>query len=281
MDNTRRDPVATGEWLADHLGDPDLVVADLRWYLDGRSGRTAYDGGHIPGAVFVDLDVDLADPPSTSGGRHPLPSPERFAANMSALGIGDTTRVVAYDDADGVIAARLWWMLDVLGQQALVLDGGIDAWTGPLESGSPDVAARSFTPRPWPAERVATADEVEAARHDATVIIDARSADRYANGAPVDPRPGHVPGARSAPATDNLTDGRFRSGAALTDHYGALGAHDHPVVAYCGSGVTACTDLLGLRRAGLPDGRLFVGSWSAWGADLERPAQVGADQAND
>ena len=269
-------PVIEAAWLADHLFEPGLTVVDVRWYLDGRSGREAYDSGHIPGAVFVDLDAELSSPPSLEGGRHPLPAPDAFAEVMRRCGVGDDTRVVAYDDAGGIIAARLWWMLDALGREAAVLDGGIQAWPRELARQSAAPQPAEFTARRWPPDRLIDADGVEALLGSGTVIVDGRSAERFAHGASIDPRPGHIPGARSAPATGNLVDGRFRPPDELADHYRGLGA-DGDVIAYCGSGVTACADLLGLRRAGLPDGRLFVGSWSAWGADPARPAEEGAD----
>ncbi len=270
-------PAVDTAWLVDHIRDPGLVVADVRWYLDDRSGRDAYDAGHIPDAVFVDLDTDLAAPPSFAGGRHPLPGPVEFSRAMSRLGIGDTHRVVAYDDVGGAIAARLWWMLDVLGVDAAVLDGGIGAWTGELST-EPAVPVRSwFTTRPWPTERMATADELDRLSHGEEVVLDARDAERYAHGSVIDPRPGHVPGARSAPFAGNLDGGSLKAAGVLRERYEALGAGERPVVVYCGSGVTACHDLLALRRAGLGNGRLFVGSWSAWGADAERPAETGPD----
>jgi len=270
-------PIVDAAWLADRLDDPDLVVADVRWYLDGRSGRAEYEAGHIPGAVFVDLDTVLSAPPTPEGGRHPLPDPESFAAAMGALGIGDDTRVVAYDDTGGVTAGRLWWMLDALGRKAAVLDGGIAAWEGEPSTAPVVPNPAAFTATPWPADRVISADELEDALGGDTVVLDARGAERFARGGAVDPRPGHVPGARSAPAIDNLVGGRLRPPEALAGRYRSVGADEQPVVAYCGSGVSACLDLLALRRAGLPDGRLFVGSWSAWGADERRPAETGPD----
>jgi len=270
-------PVVSADWLADHIDDPDLVVADVRWYLDGRSARDVYETGHLPGAVFVDLDVDLSAPPSAVGGRHPLPEPAAFAAAMGALGIGDTTRVVAYDDTGGITAGRLWWMLDVLGREVAVLDGGIAAWTDELSTATAAPVGATFTASAWPADRLMSADELEASLGGDLVVLDARSPERYSSGGAVDPRPGHVPGARNAPSADNLSDGVLRPAPELAARYSALGAHERPVVAYCGSGVSACIDLLALRRAGLPDGRLFVGSWSAWGADENRPAEEGPD----
>ena len=264
-------PLVDGEWLKAHADA--VVIADVRWYLDGRSGREAYDRGHIGGARFVDLDSDLSGPPTADGGRHPLPSPQYFAAAMTRLGIGDDTAVVAYDDVGGVIASRLWWMLDCVGCDAAVLDGGLDAWPGAMQTAAPSWQPETFNPRPWPADRFATIDEVDAARTDPdSLVIDARSIERY-RGEPnaTDPRFGHIPGAVSLQVGDNLRDGRLRSAADLRARYAAAGAEDRRVIAYCGSGVSACHDLLALRHAGLGDGRLFVGSWSAWGGDPNRP----------
>lgn len=268
-------PIVSAGWLAENLAD--VVVVDCRWSLDGGPGRAAYEDAHIPGAVFADLDVDLSAPPSADGGRHPLPAPDAFAAAMSRLGVGDDTYVVAYDDAGGVIAARLWWMLDALGRRASVLDGGLAAWVGPTESGSVSAEPATFTAAPWPAGRIISKTELAESFDSGLVILDARAPDRYAHGGAVDPRPGHVPTARNAPAGANLAEGRFRSAADLADHYAAVGVADGAdVVAYCGSGVTACADLIGMRLAGLPDARLFVGSWSAWGADHTLPNEEGS-----
>lgn len=274
-------PVVVGaEWLAEHRTRPDVRIADVRWYLDGRSGRDAYLGGHLPGAVFVDVDTDLAAPASPQGGRHPLPDPAVFAERLGALGIGDGTTVVAYDDAGGSTAARLVWLLRTTGAPAALLDGGIRAWPGPLETGGHRPAPARRTPVPWPAERIADRDEVRAAtgspRH---LLLDARNRGRFTGEqpAPVDPRPGHVPGARSAPWQENLTeDGRFAAPERLRERFAALGAEDaDAVTAYCGSGVTACHDLLALEHAGFTRTRLYPGSWSAWGADGELPAETG------
>lgn len=294
-------PVVEADWLADNLGS--VVVADVRWYLDGRSGRDAYDRGHLPGARFVDLDADLSAAPSPGSGRHPLPDSDRFAAAMGRLGIGDGDRVVVYDDAGGVIAARLWWMLDSLGHPAAVLDGGIGAWAGPLETAPPVWAPAEFTARRWPEDRFVSIDELDGLRgRPGIVVIDARSAERY-RGEPnsIDPRFGHIPGAMNMPATGNLAaDGRLLPAAELRSRYAAVGAAvsdtgepdtetsdtgivepgtggpagTSNVIAYCGSGVSACCDLLAMRRAGLGNGRLFVGSWSAWGADPARPIET-------
>jgi thiosulfate/3-mercaptopyruvate sulfurtransferase len=252
------------------------VVADVRSYLDGRVGRDAYDSGHIPGAVFVDLGEALAahiDP--ALGGRHPLPAPEDFARDMGAVGIGDDDLVVAYDDAGGVMAARLVWMLRATGHQAALLDGGIQAWDGPLETEAPRRDGARFTARPWPEERLADIDE--AADTIANVVIDARQRDRF-HGAPdeLDPRFGHIPGARSVPCRENLdADGRFLAKDALRAKFAEAGVTgEAPVISYCGSGVTACHNLLALEHAGLGTGRLFPGSWSLWSRDPDRPAET-------
>ena len=269
-------PVVSAEWLADHLGEQGLVVVDCRWSLDAGPGRAAYEAGHIPSAVFADLDADLSAPPSVDAGRHPLPTPDAFAAAMARLGIADGSRVVAYDDAGGMIAARLWWMLDALGRDVAVLDGGLVAWDGPLAAGVVTPTPATFTAAPWPEDRLISKEPLAASLDAGLVILDARAPERYAHGGAVDPRPGHVPTARNAPAGANLTDGRFRAGGELAEHYAAVGADaEADVVAYCGSGVTACADLLGMRLAGLPDARLFVGSWSAWGVDHDLPNEVG------
>jgi thiosulfate/3-mercaptopyruvate sulfurtransferase len=256
----------SGEWLLDNLGD--VRVVDVRWYLDGRSGRAAFEGGHVPGAVWLDIDTDLSDPATPADGRHPLPSPERFAAALGRAGIAAGTPVVAYDDAGGSTAARLWWLLHVLGEAVAVLDGGLAAWPGALETDGPPYSSVLRPAIPWPVDRFRTAD-----RLDGVTLLDARAAVRWAQGDPaIDPRPGHIPGALSAPWADNLgPDGRLRSPEQLRAQY----PDTTPVVAYCGSGVTACLDLLALEVAGITDTALYPGSFSQWGADFGRPVETG------
>jgi thiosulfate/3-mercaptopyruvate sulfurtransferase len=267
-------PIVDAAWLRAHR--EDVVVADVRFYLDGSSPRAAYDAGHLPGAVFVDLERWLAAPGSPEAGRHPLPEPEVFAAGMSACGIADDTRVVAYDDAGGVIAARLVWMLRALGRDAALLDGGLAAWDGELETDEAAVVSAEFTPRPWPAERLASADD--AARADGSVVVDARQRERFA-GAPdgIDPRAGHIPGARSLPCREHLAeDGRLLPTDVLRERLAAVGVDGTTdVISYCGSGVTACHNLLVIEHAGLGTGRLYPGSWSQWSHDAARPAATG------
>ncbi len=266
-------PVVDRAWWEARRGS--VVLADVRWYLDGRSGRAAYDAGHLPGAVFVDLDRWLAAPGAPAAGRHPLPRPEVFAEGMARLGIGDDDPVVAYDDAGGVVAARLVWMLRVSGHDAALLDGGLRAYDGPLERDTPLRAPAVFTPRPWPADRLADIDE---ASDRGNVVLDARDADRYrGDREPVDPRPGHIPGARSLPARQNLDDrGRFLPADQLKQRFAEAGVTgDSAVVSYCGSGVTACHNLLALELAGFGPGRLYPGSWSQYSHAAERPAALG------
>ena len=264
-------PLVPADWLAENLDD--VRVVDVRWYLDGRSGRAAYDRGHLPGAVWLDVDTDLSDPASPAAGRHPLPTPERFAAALGRAGIAPGTPVVAYDDDGGSKAARLWWMLRALDEPAAVLDGGLAAWAGELTTDVPDFAPIERCARSWPADWFVEPDALLA---DGRAVYDARTADRFAHGDPaIDPRPGHVPGALSAPWGGNLgPDGRFRPPAELRERFAA--AIGRGAIVYCGSGVTACHDLLALHLAGIESTALYAGSWSQWGADPSRPIETGA-----
>jgi thiosulfate/3-mercaptopyruvate sulfurtransferase len=264
-------PFVDAGWLVDHRDE--VVVADVRFYLDGRPGRAAYEAGHLPGAVYVELAEVLSDPPSEQAGRHPLPAPRRFAAGLAGSGIGDGDVVVAYDDAGGVIAARLVWLLRAIGHPAALLDGGLTAWPGEIHRGRAAAPGppKKFTPRPWPVERLVSIEEVAAG---AGVLIDARDGARYAGGPdPVDPRSGHIPGALSVPARAHLeADGRLKPPEALRASFAEAGVGTGtPVVSYCGSGVTACFNLLALEHAGLGPGRLYPGSWSQWSRDRSRP----------
>ena len=271
------DVLVDADWLAEH--GAGVVVADVRWYLDGRDGRAAYEAGHIPGAVFVDLDADLSSPGDATEGRHPLPAPDEFAAAMARLGIASDDVVVAYDDSGGGTAGRLVWMLRVTGHDAALLDGGLRAWPHRLETGpGADRSPAAFEARPWPPEALATADEAAAAATTGTAL-DARSHARFrGDSETIDRRAGHIPGARSAPWGGNLdaTTGRFLAPEALRARFHALGVRPgEPVVAYCGSGVSACANLVALERAGFTGARLYVASWSGWSSDPERPAATG------
>lgn len=277
-------PLVPPEWLVSHLGEPWLVIADVRWVREGSS-RDAFEAGHIPGAVLLDADEDLAAI-GQGPGRHPLPAPEAFARTMESVGIGDDTAVVAYDDAGGSYAARLWWMLDATGHSAVLLDGALAGWRGPVEAGPGRARAASgrFTPRPWPRDRLADADDVISALANASglVVLDARAPERFRGEVePIDAVAGHIPGARSAPWACNLdpSTGRFLSPERLRGRYESLGVRTgDDVIAYCGSGLTAALDLLAIRVAGFDgDGRLYGGSWSGWIEGPARPVATGDD----
>jgi len=267
------DPVVDLDWV--HAHADRVVLADVRWYLDGRSGRAAYDAGHLSGAVFVDLDRVLAGPPTPADGRHPLPDPETFAAGLSALGVGDNDTVIAYDDSGGITAARLVWMLRATGHDAALLDGGLTAYAGDLDRTAPHREPAVFTPRPWPAERLAGVDD---AASGSFVVLDARDRARFRGDVePIDPRRGHIPGARNLPCRDNVdAEGRFLPILELRERFADVGVTDgESVISYCGSGVTACHQLVALEHAGFGPGRLYPGSWSQYSSDPERPAAVG------
>ena len=275
-------PIVSVDELADF---PDAVLADVRWYLDGRDGHAEYERGHLPGAIFVDLDNELAahDRPATEG-RHPFPTPEAFASAMGALGIGDDTTVIAYDDTGGMTAARLVVMLRMIGRNAAVLDGGVAAWHGELMTGAGSTREPlHFTVCEWPIERLATADDTAAlAQGGDGLVLDSRSFERYTGEVVlIDPRPGHVPGAASAPfaATLDPSTRRFRSATELRAHFNELGVSEsESVITYCGSGVSACVNILAMEHAGLAPARLYVASWSGWSADPARDVELGADR---
>ncbi|MFD6423256.1 sulfurtransferase [Streptomyces sp. NPDC060198] len=263
-------------WVRERLGA--LVLADVRWFLDGRSGRDAYRTGHLPGAVWVDVDTVLSAPADDVDGRHPLPDPEDFARALGALSVGDGTTVVAYDADGGAYAARLVWLLRSTGRPAALLDGGLAAWEGERETGDVTPEPAVLTPVAWPRDLLRTADEVASGE---AVVLDARAADRYSGAVvlPSDKASGHVPGARSAPWAGNLApDGSFHTPERLRERFRALGVEEGTgVVVYCGSGVTACHDLLALERAGVTGAALYPGSWSAWSADPSRPVATGQE----
>jgi len=261
------------QFLASHA---DAVLCDCRAYLDDRNGADAYSDGHIPGARFVDLATALSAEPITGsgGGRHPLPSPEAFATSLSRAGIGHETAVVAYDDAGGMIAGRLVWMLRVLGQPAALLDGGIGAWVGELERTDPEIVTVANDPRPWPKDATVSVDEITAHLASGGVVIDSRAPDRYRGETePIDPVAGHIPGAKNLPFSGNLIDGMFAETDALTQRFSDAGV-DADTIYYCGSGVSACNNMLAAEAAGLGRGRLYVGSWSGW-VDLDQPVAIG------
>jgi thiosulfate/3-mercaptopyruvate sulfurtransferase len=271
-------PLVDARLLRERLDDPRLVVADVRWKPDG-TGLEAFDAGHLPGAVFVDVDRDLAAAPYDGPGRHPLPAPARFAERMSALGIGDDDTVVAYDDASGSLASRLWWMLRATGHRAFVLDGGLVSWPGALSTERSERAPATFTSRPWPAELIADAADVAETLRRGGTVLDARAVERYrGEQEPIDAEAGHIPGARSAPFAEDVdpVSQRFLAPERLRERFEVLGA-DERAIAYCGSGLTSCQLVLAIEAAGLPAARLYVGSWSDWISEGSRPIATGPE----
>lgn len=273
-------PVVDVAWLRDHLGDPALRIADVRWSLSGPAGRTQYDAGHLPTAIFFDAETELSSP-GEGPGRHPVPAAGKLARILGRRGIGDEHAVVAYDDAGGSVAARLWWLYRHFGHggDCAVLDGGIGAWAEAgleLTTDSPAFPPARWTPGPIRDDVVDTRT-VATSLGGATLLLDARAGERYRGETePIDPRPGHIPGAVSAPWSANLgPDGRFLAPGELHRRYAALGATERPVVAYCGSSLTATHDLLAMELAGIDGGHLYGGSWSHWSSDPARPAATG------
>ena len=285
-------PIVTVDWLVDELAHqhaPDaaatahpraanLAIIHVGTTMTGRDPHQTYLDGHLPGARFVSLDDDLADPPAPIVGRHPLPAAASVHDLLARLGIDADTRVVAYDDRNGAFAARLIWMLRVLDQPAALLDSDRDAWPDPLTTGpTPDTpvpADRQHTD--WPAGALADADTVAAHIETGGVVIDSREPARYRGEVePIDAVAGHVPGAINLPFGDNLVDGRWRPASELATRFEALG-DDPDAIVYCGSGVTACHNALAIEAAGLSRPRIYVGSWSGWSSDPDRPIATGS-----
>jgi thiosulfate/3-mercaptopyruvate sulfurtransferase len=257
-----------------------VVLLDVRWALGDDQGREKYLAGHVPGAVFVDLETELADPPSAAEGRHPLPSVQRLQSAARRWGIRNGDPVVAYDATGGLAAARAWWLLRWGGMTDVrLLDGGLDAWVaagGPLESGDVVPAPGDVTLHGG-GMPVLSIDEAAALPASGGLLLDARAGERYRGEVePVDPRAGHVPGAVSAPTTENLTaDGTFRAADELAARFTELGAAPGTAVGvYCGSGVTAAHEVAALAAAGI-EAALWPGSWSQWSADPGRRAATG------
>ncbi|MCK6387820.1 sulfurtransferase [Zoogloea sp.] len=263
---------------------PSWRIFDCRFRLaDPGFGKRAYAEGHLPGAMFLDLEEDLSGPVSGLNGRHPLPDPQLLAAKLGSLGVGPDTQVVAYDDTGGMFAARLWWLLRWLGHSRVaVLDGGLQAWAAggkPVDTALPEPLACHFEASLQRDMKV-NADYVLSHLDDPEVlVIDARAPDRFrGENETLDPVGGHIPGAINRFFQDNLgADGCFKQAAVLQEEFGKLikGGDAHKVVAQCGSGVTACHNLLAMEAAGLDGARLYPGSWSEWCADPARPIATG------
>jgi len=271
--------------LASQVERDDLVLFDCRAELGNPHwGEAEYARSHLPGAQFLHLDRDLSSPLSADSGRHPLPDPHTIARRLGQLGAGADRQIVAYDQGNGAYAARLWWLARWIGHQNVaVLDGGLSAWTA---SGLPlETTQRVPVPRQMEVKLAAgawvdgdTVDELR--RRPGTLLVDARGAERFAGrNETIDPVAGHIPGARNAPFTGNLaSDGRFLPAPALRLRWNTLLGSQPPagLIAMCGSGVTACHNLLALEQAGLGGARLYAGSWSEWIRDARRPIATGS-----
>ncbi len=282
--------IVSVEWLAAHLGMPDVQVVDVRWYLPttGKSAKVAFEDAHLPGATFVDLDHDLAAHGGPGLGRHPLPSAEAFAASLGALGINPETHVVAYDDTGGSTAARMWWMMRQVGHERVsVLDGGIEAWReggNPVESGRVIAVPTLYPARSFGAfGPIVARGDILPALSAGAILLDARAPERFEGVVePIDPRAGHVPGARNAPFAGNLV-AKTKSGAPrllgaseLHARFAQVGAAgEMPVIVSCGSGVTACHNAFAMYVAGLDVPGIYVGSWSDWSAEPSLPVETG------
>ena len=275
-------PLITPTALAKRLGDSAWVVVDCRFVLtDPDAGHAAYLRGHIPGARYAHLDNDLAGVSGPADGRHPLPPVEDFTATLGAWGISNASHVVVYDDLSGAIAARLWWMLHWVGHRAVhVLDGGLKAWQTaglPLEQETPDVRAEEYIAHEVRRDWVVSIDQVPLELAKGARLVDARAPERFQGlTEPIDPVAGHIPGAINWPFSEALRpDGKMRPADELHTRLRHLMDQPGGFIAMCGSGVTACHLLLAVNAAGLGDGRAYIGSWSEWIRDPERPIATG------
>jgi thiosulfate/3-mercaptopyruvate sulfurtransferase len=273
--------------LRPHLDDPRWALVDCRFDLaDPARGQTAYLGEHIPSAVYAHLERDLSAPATGTNGRHPLPPPGILAAVFSRWGIEPGVQVVAYDDSGGMVAARLWWSLRFLGHDAVaVLDGGLSDWTRaglPLRQGSETRRPASFAAHLRPEMKIEADQVLAGLGSQVMVLMDARAPERFRGAEePIDPVAGHIPGALNRHWQANLNaSGRFLPAAALRQQFETLlvGSPVSSAVVYCGSGVSACHNLLAMAHAGLHGARLYPGSWSEWSSSASRPVATGDDQ---
>lgn len=270
--------------LVAQLGQKDQIIFDCRFNLaDPSAGERVYQVGHVPSAFYLNLDHDLSSPITATSGRHPLPDPKQLATKLAAYGLNDNTQVFVYDDISGAFAARTWWLLRWLGHEAVaVLDGGLPAWLeqgGSLEQNTPALPKQigNFQAQLQPNYVLNTAALSHSHPYQ---LIDARNAERFRGELePIDPIAGHIPGAINRPLTDNLTKGQFKTAEQLKQEWTAQLAGQNPtqVVHMCGSGVSACHNLLAMEIAGLSGSRLYVGSWSEWIRDPQHPIARGED----
>ncbi|WP_020656547.1 sulfurtransferase [Massilia niastensis] len=274
--------------LGAHIDDPNWVVVDCRHDLINlAAGREGYAIGHLPNAVFADIETELSGgkrgADGTFRGRHPLPEKEALAETLRGFGVSDASQVVAYDAHGGMFAARLWWLLRWLGHEAVaVLDGGMAAWQAlgrPLATGVPSKPRGSLTVRAPFVPTVTVADVMDNLDKGERTVIDARAADRFrGENETIDPVGGHIPGARNRFFKDNLAaDGRFKDAGQLREEFAAVVDDPSKAIMQCGSGVTACHNLLAMEVAGLSGAALYPGSWSEWVGDPSRPVAKGVD----
>lgn len=267
-------PLVSVAWLLENADKPEIRIVDTRFWLgQPQAGLAAYQTGHIPNAIFLDLETDLSGPkrPDGAGGRHPLPDPDTLAQKLSSLGIGSNHHIVAYDDpstGQGFYAAHLWWLLRYLGHDNVqVLDGGLAAWTAPLETSPPTFAPSLFSARVRP-EMIVDAHAV-ATRNGRTVLIDSRAPERYRGEVePLDRKAGHIGGAQNLVWAAALEQGFWKSASEQRQRFSG-----QDTIVYCGSGVSACANLLALELAGLGGAKLYAGSWSDWVSDDSRPVE--------
>lgn len=272
-------PLISPEALYAQLDAPELRIVDVRFNLrDPEAGWRAYLEAHLPGAHYLHLERDLSGPPGRHGGRHPLPEMARLQAALESVGIANSSHVVVYDDAGGMVAGRLWWLLRYAGHdQVQLLDGGLAAWRQagyPLTAALPEVARGRFIPNPRPEMVVDMRYVRDNLENPEVLLIDARARARYrGEDEPFDPKAGHIPGALSLPYEENLQDGRFKPLEALTAQYQAAREAEE-VIVYCGSGVSAAHDILALSLVGI-EAKLYAGSWSDWSSYPDNPIATG------
>ncbi|AIQ58390.1 sulfurtransferase [Paenibacillus borealis] len=286
------DATVTKRWLLARLYEPEQIIVDCRFTLGKpQAGRDSYEEEHIPGAVYLDLELDLSSPVGGHGGRHPLPDPEVLAARLSKLGIGNDSRIVAYDDESGMNAARLWWLLRYLGhEQVFILEGGFSQWKAekyPVTNHQPVRVPSTFEANVQPqmlvdvhkVQQISANMEPSASPTGlSSVLIDSRARERFlGQEETLDKRAGHIPGAFNFfwKETQNA-DGSFKNAEELQEHFSELD-QDAEIIVYCGSGVTACPNVLALEKAGFKNVRLYAGSWSDWISYEENPVATGEE----
>ncbi len=275
-------PIITANQLEELINEgSDVLICDCRFDLtNAKAGYEMYKTAHITGAIYVNVDQDLSGKKTGTNGRHPLPTPEEWAKTRQRLGIANHTHVVAYDSHGGTFASRLWWMLRSIGHASVqVLDGGLDAWNGSIGTVGREPVSLSSMPNVYPYQGVVLIDEIEknVVAKDRKMVIDARAPDRFrGENETLDPVGGHIPGATNRFFKENLVAGKFKSPEQLYKEFVLLIGQQKPgaIIHSCGSGVSACHNLLAMEAAGLSGSRLHVGSWSEWCSDPKRPIET-------